>query len=173
MIKGFTNSLFSAFICCLAISIFTASTINAQPPNDDCLDAIPLTQEANCTSTAGDVTLASESQPGCEGTAGDDVWYSFTALSPTPTIEVTGSTDFDPVVEVFDGTCGTLTSLVCRDNDFTGGGTEIITSSDVDYPAFTVGGTYFIRTYDWFAPAPASTGFDICVHGPCLCQPPG
>ncbi|MFH1320449.1 MAG: T9SS type A sorting domain-containing protein, partial [Bacteroidota bacterium] len=73
-----------------------------------------------------------------------------------PTIDVTGSADFDAVFEIFDGCGGT--SLYCVDNSFAGE-TEIITTGGL-----SIGNTYFVRVYDWYSSMPATTTFDICVY---------
>jgi hypothetical protein len=61
-------------------------------------------------------------------------FYSFTATNYTQTIQVAGSASFDPVVEVYDGTCGALTSLSCTDNTFSGGTETVSVSGLTLYP---------------------------------------
>ncbi|MBI1287120.1 MAG: T9SS type A sorting domain-containing protein [Flavobacteriales bacterium] len=128
------------------------------PANDECSGAIALTVNQTCVATAGDVTSATESMTGCAGTANEDVWYSFQATGPEATVEVTGATGFDAVLEIFSGSCGSLTSMQCVDN--TGdAGTE-----SYDLTGLTTGMTYYVRTYEYYSGTPAATGFDICVH---------
>ena len=125
--------------------------------NDDCGGAILLTQNATCVPTTGDVTGAFiQSGPGCTGGYGDDdLWYKFVATSSAAVIQVTGSSSFDPVVELYDACGGNL--LSCIDNTFTGG-TESQTLGGL-----TAGSTYYIRVYDWYLGTPVTTTFDICV----------
>jgi hypothetical protein len=135
------------------------TTPAAAPANDNCAGAISLTSGAACVPTTGNVAGATLSQAGCAGTAGDDVWYSFVATTTTTNITVAGSLQFDPVVEVFSGSCAALTSLACTDDDADRGGTEIASLNSL-----TVGQTYFVRVYDWYTAAPATPTFDICVQ---------
>ncbi len=126
------------------------------PANDDCGGAVSLTEGATCVNTTGDIALATSSLLGCVGTADDDVWYSFTAASVNPIIDVQGSIGFDGVVELFDACGGT--SLFCQDATLAGG-LETINSTGL-----TIGNTYAIRVYDWYAAVPSTTTFDICVR---------
>lgn len=131
----------------------------AAPANDNCAGAFNLTAAAACTPTTGTVTGATQSLAGCQGTAGDDVWFRFTATTPSINLTVAGSASFDAVVEVFSGTCAAPTSINCTDNDGTRGGTEVANLSGL-----TVGQTYFVRVYDWYTPAPATPTFTICAQ---------
>lgn len=129
----------------------------APPANDPCTSAISLAVNAGCINTAGTSYGGTQSLTGCAGTANDDVWYSFTATNYTQTIQVAGSASFDPVVEVYDGTCGALTSLSCTDNTFSGG-TETVSVSGL-----TPGVTYLFRVYDYYSSAGST--FSVCVSG--------
>src|SRR5262245_3723564 len=76
---------------------------SAQPAINYCVSAITLGVNTTCVPTTGDVAGATQSMPaltcnGFTGTANDDVWYTFTATTPTAYIEVTGSASFDAVV---------------------------------------------------------------------------
>jgi hypothetical protein len=128
--------------------------------NDECAGATSLAVGTSCVPVSGDVTTATESQAGCAGTADDDVWYSFVVpANGAANIEVLGSTSFDAVLEVFDGTCGALTSLGCLDNTLSGEAEAgVLTGA-------TPGATIFVRVYDYNIGIPATTTFDICVYG--------
>ncbi len=135
------------------------------PVNDNCSGAIALTVGSSCTLVTGDVANATQSLPAilCNtwtGTANDDVWYSFVATTNQATIQVEGSTNFDAVVELLSGACGSTVSLGCADGTLSGG-TEAIT-----YANFTIGQTYRVRVYDYFSTAPATSTFGICVWAP-------
>lgn len=139
-------------------SLFTACVTNAPPPpsNDNCTGAIPLSIGATCINTPGNSYGATQSLPGCSGTADDDVWYSFVANNYTTNVTVTPSSNMDAVFEVFSGACGAVTSMTCVDAAFTGG-----TESSVIL-GLTPGTTYYVRVYDYY-----STGgypFNICVN---------
>ncbi len=147
---------------------FTICVTTPPPPpsNDACGGAIPLTINSSCIYTNSTSLNASQSLPGCVGTADDDVWFSFVATNSVHTITVDPSVNMDPVVQLYSGTnCGNLVSMVCMDNGFTDGN-EVINAVGL-----TVGNTYWIRVYDYYA----STGgfpFQICVTGTPTPTPP-
>lgn len=147
---------------------FTICITTPPPPpsNDACGNAISLSVNASCVYTNATSLNASQSLPGCVGTADDDVWFSFVATNSVHTITVDPSSTMDAVVQLFSGSgCSSLTSLVCMDNAFTNGN-EVINAVGL-----TVGSTYYIRVYDYYA----STGgapFQICVTGTPTPVPP-
>src|SRR5690242_6001995 len=126
---------------------YTTSFITSAPPpapsNDDCGGATVLT-----TSQTGTTLGATQSQPadpcgGFTGSADDDVWYQFTALSTGQVaINLEGSSNFDGVLEVFKGNCGSLTEVSCSDAT-SAGGSEAITLNAL------VGTNYKIRVYSF------------------------
>jgi hypothetical protein len=160
---------------CLANSLaitttYTCGAIVPPPSNDNCIGAVSLTQNATCVPTNGNTAGATQSQAGCTGTANEDVWYSFVATSTSAQVNVTGSSGFDAVFEVFSGNCNGLTSLACIDNTLAGA------NETTNLFSLTPGATYYIRVYDWFAAAPTTTGFSICVQnvpGCSISQPAG
>ncbi len=128
--------------------------------NDNCSSAIGLTvnpTESCSVSTSGTTIGATQSMPGCSGTADDDVWYSFVATSTTHTITSVPGTIYDAVLEVFSGTCGALTSVACIDNTI-GFGTESSLLTGL-----TVGATYYIRVYTFYAFAGDAGTFTLCI----------
>jgi hypothetical protein len=130
--------------------------------NDDCLNATTLSVNAfnSCLVTAtGDTSAATESLAGCSGTADDDVWYSFTALSPTQIINVTPSTLTNVVFEVFDGSCDNMVSMMCIDE------TSGSAAETAPITGFIVGNTYYVRVYSE-AEAAGQGGFTICISAP-------
>jgi gliding motility-associated-like protein len=70
---------------------------------------------------------------------------------------VSGSTGFNPVLQVFSGGCATQTSMACVNNTVNGG-TEIATLNTL-----VVGVTYYIRVYHFTATVPTTPTFTICV----------
>ena len=136
------------------------------PSNDDCSGAIGLTSDTSCYSTLGSTDYASQSQVGCTGTADDDVWYSFIATGTVHTVSVTSGTINDLVLQVFSGTCGSLTSLDCENiNDpFWFDPDE----ETINLTGLTIGNTYFIRVYSWDNTSSDSGSFNICVTEPCI-----
>lgn len=127
------------------------------PANDNCSGAVPLTVNSTCTPVAGTLVGATQSLPGCSGTADDDVWYSFTATNSVQTITVSPQSAIDLVMNIYSGSCGSLTSIACVDNTFMGG------TESIQLVGLTTGATYRIRVYDYYT---GNTGnFEICITG--------
>ncbi|MEJ8816821.1 hypothetical protein [Lacibacter sp. H407] len=132
------------------------------PANDNCASATSLTSNTSCSNIAGTViggTSSGIAVPSCGGTADDDVWYSFTAVQSITTISLSGiETNLaasGTVVELFSGTCGSLTSLGCN----FGTSSALSLSSSL-----TIGATYYIRVYSMGNTALTSTGgYNICI----------
>ncbi len=135
------------------------------PSNDECTGAVLITQNSGCTYTTGTVLEATQSQPGCSGTANEDVWFKFMANQTSAKIKVQGSVGFDAVFEVFSGSCGNLTGISCMDNTFAGG-LEVALVGNL-----TIGQMYYIRVYDYETGLPLSYTFDICVTEVFHCIP--
>ncbi len=144
--------------------------ITDPPVNDLCSNAVPLTSGATCTATPGTLNYAAVSAPAVAttcGTAGGDVWYSFTAQSVYPTITL-GSlgaslTGTNARIQLFSGTCASLTSLACVSNSV------FVTAAA--YPTgLTPGTTYYIRVYsNTLAPVSTSGAWDFSI---CVIDPP-
>jgi len=139
---------------------FTICVTPGMPPpaNDICSSATSIPVNTTCINTSGTLNGATESLPGCSGTADDDVWYSFVATAPSHTITTTTTDMIDLVFEVFSGNCGSLASIVCVDNNYTKGGTET-----ANVVGLSIGTTYYVRVYDFYT---NNTGdFSICITG--------
>lgn len=132
------------------------------PSNDNCPGAISLTVSppGECNTVTGTLNYGTQSSAGCSGTANNDVWYSFVATATTHMIEVQGNTLMDAVVQLYSGSCGSLSSLVCQDVTNTGEKETIMQTG------LTIGNTYFIRVYDYFNRIPTDGTFTICVSRP-------
>ncbi|HRH38993.1 MAG TPA: hypothetical protein PK760_11635, partial [Flavobacteriales bacterium] len=137
------------------------------PSNDDCAGAIALDPGFVCTATNGTTAGAntsggSASGAGCNGgNASDDVWFSFVASNATQAVIVDPSDNFDAVIEVFANDCNIGSRIVCRD---AGGSNGTETASLI---GLTVGATYYVRVYDWYAGYARTPEFTICVTIPC------
>lgn len=124
------------------------------PTNDDCPQAIAanVNPGMTCTfTTSGYTGFTTQSMPGCNGIADDDVWFSFVATDTIHSIDIlnpSGPVDH----EVFSGPCGGLTSLGC----------SYATLSLID--SLTIGDTYYVRVYGTDS-ASAKT-FDLCIQTP-------
>lgn len=127
------------------------------PSNDDCSAAISLNVNSTCTYTSATTNGATESSPGCSGFADDDVWFSFVATNSLQNIEVSPIDNLDLVFQVYEGSCGSLNSLDCVDDNFTA---QAESSSVV---GLTPGLTYYVRVYDYYQGATGD--FNICVTG--------
>lgn len=138
------------------------TTLPEAPANDNCSGAIEIevNNDLNCTNvTSGTTFGATLSMPAsgapCFGNPDDDVWFSFVATATThkfalSNITATSGSSTDLYLQVFSGTCdGGLNSVVCIDPN-TG-----------NIPGLTVGETYFIRVYTYYATSTAS--FDLCL----------
>lgn len=133
------------------------------PANDNCAGAINLTVGASCSPVVGDVNGATQTIPAiaCNtftGVADNDVWYMFTATATTATIEVTGSADFDAVVDLRSGACNG-TNIDCADATLEG------ETETINAVGLSVGAVYYVRVYDYYTGLPLSTTFEICVFG--------
>lgn len=93
----------------------------------------------------------------CFGTPDNDVWFQFTATNTTHYISlnnVVGNTT-DMYHAIYSGSCGSLTNIACSDAD----------QSTVT--GLTVGNTYWIRVYTYWANSPAAnTTFNLCITSP-------
>jgi uncharacterized repeat protein (TIGR01451 family) len=130
------------------------------PANDECSGAITIVQNVACVSTGGDSATATQSVPPstCStftSAQALDVWYKFVATTTNPTIQVTGTGGLDSIVELRSGACNGV-AVTCSDATV-GNQTETISASGL-----TIGNTYFVRVYGWFATTPTGT-FNICV----------
>lgn len=156
--KGVGASSNGQFSACIYSSSLT-------PANDECAGAISLPVSLTCIPVSGTNTgtaTASSGIPACSvaGTnADDDVWYSFVAVNTTESVSVQSGTGFNAVVQLFSGTCGSLTPIQCA-NSTSSGQTETVTSTSL-----TIGETYLVRVYHAAIGAGSGT-YTICVTSP-------
>jgi hypothetical protein len=148
----------------LAGLLFFYLTAFAQPPaNDECSGAINVPVNANTTCytfITGTTVGATQSGPGCDGDADDDVWYKFTTLSAgmhyitiTPAA-VNGINDV--TFEVFLGDCSSLSSFICANNT-TGNSAEIFGTGG------STGATFYFKVYSHSANAADRGDFEVCI----------
>jgi gliding motility-associated-like protein len=131
--------------------------------NNDCLGAIEITPSSPgepCGGLRGRTSGATQTMPGCNGSAEDDVWYKFKANSSTHFVEVDGDANFNTVLQIFKGDCNNLSSLQCINNT-TAGGIESIKLTNL-----TVGDWYYARVYDNGTTGSTTPYFNICVTTP-------
>ncbi|HEX6428568.1 MAG TPA: hypothetical protein VF008_12815 [Niastella sp.] len=93
----------------------------------------------------------------CAGSSAKDVWFQFTATDTVQVIQLYSNNLMNPVIEIFSGSCGSLTSIACHnaplENNLT---RKTITG-------LTIGNSYYIRVYGNYA-----TGgfFTLCIVQP-------
>ena len=165
------NTLYTVIVttnCPITNETRSVSTSFVTPPgplNDECATATLLlagAPGAACQVTGGTLAGATESQPpiwcsGRLGASARDVWYQFVATNPVHTVAVTSQ--FDGVLEVFAGSCGSLNSLACSDVSATSRG-ERLTVLDL-----VPGDMYWLRYY---AKARVYGNYDLT---PCISTP--
>ena len=133
------------------------------PANDNCANAIPLTVTNTCNSVIGNTYAATPSIAPmiCSGSTSptaNDVWYSFVAATSFQNIKVTGSSEFDAVVLLYDSCGGNL--LDCADHTLKGD------TENVRAKGLVPGKKYAVRVYAYGSIEPATTTFDICIYTP-------
>lgn len=143
--------------------MFLPILVRAQAPaNDLCANAIPLSSALTCNNISGTVVNATYTATltDCGGnTPTYDVWYSFVAVAPTMTVTLSspGANFNTPRLQVFSGTCGGFTSVVCSTSP----------ALTVTPTGMTVGNTYYLRVYSRNGAAPISNGaFNLCITYP-------
>ncbi|HEY0978671.1 MAG TPA: GEVED domain-containing protein [Flavobacteriales bacterium] len=142
----------------------SAAACATPPANDECEGAIALTVGTECTITEATSAGATGSMDPieCNGFTSpnaNDVWFSFTATSADQIITVEGVDLFDAVLELFSGSCGSLTAMQCEDSTFPLGSPV---NEEMTANGLTVGTTYYVRVYD-YAHLAMGHNFGICV----------
>lgn len=142
-----------------AFSICITDPTTTAPFNDECANAVNLQSSSGCLNAPGTMagsTLSTIATPGCGIAATYDVWYKFTAVSPTTNITLSGGANnfTNRNIQVFSGTCGALTSVACG-------------ASPLSVPTPTAGEVFYVRVYSTTAGlAPnGNAGFSICMTG--------
>ncbi len=134
-----------------------------QPSNDNCSGATALTMNAygSCASTsAGTLQCSSPSGTStgaCFGDPDDDIWFSFVATATAHPITLTTASGFDAYMQLYSGTCGSLTSMQCSDPD------------NFLATGLTIGQTYYIRVYSYSTGTPANGNLTMCISAPAAC----
>ncbi len=130
------------------------------PTNNNCSTATSITATTSCSNTIGTLNYATASTGnpvGCEGPGTHyDVWYTFIAGQTYELINLSGlgSNFTNPAVQVYSGTCGSLTSIACG------------TTFPMGITGLTIGTTYSIRVSNVGTAITTNGGFSICVYHP-------
>jgi hypothetical protein len=102
-------------ILALAAGYFTDA--QAQIGNDQCAGAIALTSGSPFSMNTANATSTGDPLPTCQATFGKGVWFKYTPTgNGLVTISTCGSS-FDTVLQVYTGTCASLTPVVCNDDN--------------------------------------------------------
>lgn len=128
--------------------------------NDECINAVPLTVNTDyeCgVKTPGTVIGATASgvTSTCFGTADDDVWFSFVALTTThrvSIIDITGSTT-DMYHALWSNTCGSLELVPNSCSD----------PQESNPVGLTPGETYYLQIYTWTGSPAQTSVFNVCI----------
>ncbi len=129
------------------------------PENDNCSGAtmIEANEDESCDASGSGTLVAatpSSESNSCGGSADDDVWFEFTAVSENHAISlynIVGDTqDLYHVLYEGDG-CGSLNQIYCSDDNNS-------TANEL-----TIGNNYFVRVYSFTANELSNLTFDICV----------
>jgi gliding motility-associated-like protein len=164
MKQRFTNYLCLAFICC-------ATSLFAQPANNECANATPLSNLSNwCSANAAysnaGATQSGVALPGCfpQNQTHRDIWFSFVAQANTLNMRVIGATSGnippggtiqDPELAIYSGNCNNLVEVQCASDAFN------LNVAETFAGPLTIGQTYYIRV----AARDENTGtFKLCLN---------
>ena len=142
--------MFKRILFCTALLLSVAGVLRAQPANDSCIHATPLTVTTGmCNSVSYDNTNATAtadepSAPLCwsPATTSHTVWFTFVPDSSSVHI----STNFNYAlantqIAVYSGTCGSLTLIACQEDIYT---FNNYLKNDIIINGLTAGNTYYI-----------------------------
>lgn len=146
----------------LPFTLCFASPIAAQQNhNDACSNALVIpvssTNAHSAWALAHMYDAANAVSPAsCSGNGFHDVWFRFTAAATTHYVIYEGPGASVARVEVFSGSCGSLSSLACgTSNDF------------LTVPTLMIGTEYYLRTY-----GPTSTWAEAYINVAVVSAPP-
>ena len=122
------------------------------PTNDDCAGAIQVVNGINGTYNSASATTSSPAWPCGSGTK--DLWFVYSAGTGTLNVDLCSQATWDTQLEIFSGSCGSLTSLGCNDDSC---------SLQSSLSVAVTPGTYYIRVGGFSG---ASGPFNLNVNGP-------
>ena len=146
--------LFCSLLCVPFVQTFA---------QNECSTAVTLTSSTGCNNTNINLSSATESSGiplGCAAAGTyNDYWYSFTAVSTTHTITLSniGTRITAPRIQLYSGTCGSLTSVACSSSPHT----------SLTQTGLTIGATYYVRISQYGAfGGTGNYRADICITHP-------
>ena len=171
MHSGITKKSYSIFtfkesakqLLLMCIALLTGFAGLAQPANDNPCSATVLPLAVNCISTSstnvGATATPGVPDPACGQYNGGDVWFSFVApAGGIVTLTATAGTLTDAVMEVYSGTCTSLTPIDCNDDGGPGNMPKLVLNG------LTPGNTIWVRIWDWDSDDEGT--FSICATVP-------
>lgn len=102
------------------IAFTPSDSLQAQPANDNCITAQPVTIPASgtvCINSSSLNATSSNTTNVCSPTVVNEVWFTYVAAGPSNTITVTpnGATPLQqPVITISDDVCGSATFNTCN-----------------------------------------------------------
>jgi hypothetical protein len=148
-------------------NVLNVTCLVGPPPGDACADAVEIPcggsdtiNNSAYTTDAGDPAYSCRF--GGPGQGVGTVWFKFTATHTSAHIDTSGSTAFDTLLAVYDGTCGAFVELACDDDNGPG------LLSDLCVEGLTIGNLYYIQASSFSA---FDTG-DVTVNVECPCPAP-
>lgn len=127
--------------------------------NDNCPNAIAfpvIPADGSCATVTDGTTASTDSGlTACQGTADDDVWYSFIAPAGVSALwysftPISGATDM--TIQVYSGSCSQLLPAGCYGNE-----SGVISN-------LTPGFTYYLRVYTYYSNV--ASEYNLCLRRP-------
>ena len=143
---------FSHIVVAAAVLMSSAAVLVAQPANNNCANAIDITNGPTQFSTINATTDGPAHPGSCmfDGQTYEDIWFRYTATcTGQMTATTCNTTTYDSDLVVYNGCdCGTLSShlLGCNDD-----GTGCANFSSIVIVPVVLGQCYFIRVGGWNA----------------------
>jgi plastocyanin len=110
------------------------------PSNDVCSGAIAMTSGTTYTMDTSGATSAGDPTLACGSVLGSTVWYTFNSMAGGATTISTCGSDFDTVLSVYSGACGSLATVACNDDN---GASCSSTAASLAFNA-VAGTTYYV-----------------------------
>lgn len=111
--------------------------------NDQCQGALTLQPGVSIAMSTTNATATGDPLPTCQTNFGAGVWFKFTPANDGIVTLSTCGSDFDTVLQVYSGSCGTLIPVASGCNDYSGPACPSPLSAVLQFPG--IGGqTYWI-----------------------------
>jgi len=140
---------------------FNVTYVPTPPANDACAAAVVIPGNASAFNptpfcTVGATVTAGDPAESCGFTTNSNpVWYSFSPCADGRISVDTNGSDYDTVLVVFRGTCGSAVEIACDDDSGTG-----LNSQLVNVPVLA-GSTYLIKASDFGNPDGGTLDFNF------------